>query len=78
MLVLMEFISNTQRERIHSHPWVLVLLDAVIGWSGAIWVWDRLNCFYSLAAVVSIFIGNCGTWEWPLLVGSVEDAWSVR
>lgn len=78
MLVLMGFGSAIQRERSHSQPSTSVLLDAVMGWSGAIWVWDRLNCFYSLATVVSVTIGLSKTWEWRPLVGSIGDAWSVR
>lgn len=51
---------------------------AIIGWTGAIWVWDRLNCAYSLAAAFAVALGMTGTWEWPPLMGPLSDAWSVR
>jgi hypothetical protein len=52
--------------------------NAVIGWSGAIWVWCRLCCAYSMAAVLSVSFGVFETWEWPPLMGNLDDAWSVR
>ncbi|KAM3076295.1 hypothetical protein ACMFMG_006202 [Clarireedia jacksonii] len=52
--------------------------DALMGWCGAVWVWDRLSCAYSLAAGVSVAVGICETWEWPPLMGDLKDAWSVR
>jgi hypothetical protein len=52
--------------------------NAVVGWSGAVWVWDRLNCAYKLAAVLGVTTGATGTWEWPPLMGPLQDAWSVR
>jgi hypothetical protein len=52
--------------------------NAVIGWSGAIWVWCRLCCAYSMATVLSVSVGVFETWEWPPLMGSLDDAWSVR
>lgn len=54
------------------------LVDVLVGWSGAMWVWDRLNCAYSLAAAVSVAISISETWEWPPLMGSLRLAWSVR
>ncbi|KAF2165963.1 hypothetical protein M409DRAFT_23691 [Zasmidium cellare ATCC 36951] len=51
---------------------------AIVGWAGAIWVWDRLNCAYSLAAAFSVAVGMTETWEWPPLMGPLKDAWSVR
>lgn len=54
------------------------IVNAIVGWSGAIWVWDRLNCAYRLAATLGVVTGITGTWEWPPLMGSLKDAWSVR
>jgi len=54
------------------------MVDALIGWSGAIWVWDRLNFAYSFIAAVSVGSGVCETWQWPPLMGKLRDAWSVR
>lgn len=51
---------------------------AVLGWSGAVWVWTRLNCAYCLAAAVTVAIGITESWGWPPLMGPLEAAWSVR
>lgn len=53
------------------------LVNAVIGWAGALWILGRLQCFYSVCAAVSVAVGLCEKWQWPPLVGSVRDAWSV-
>ena len=55
-----------------------VMVDALIGWSGAIWVWERLNFAYSFMAAGSVACGVCETWQWPPLMGKLRDAWSVR
>lgn len=60
------------------HTLTRVIMDAIIGWSGAIWVWSRLCCFYSFLAAVSVTFSVCETWEWPPLMGNLRDAWSVR
>ncbi|KAF2814356.1 uncharacterized protein BDZ99DRAFT_380904 [Mytilinidion resinicola] len=52
--------------------------NAIVGWSGATWVWDRLNCAYRLAAALGVATGTTETWEWPPLMGPLKDAWSVR
>lgn len=54
------------------------IAGAIVGWAGAIWVWDRLNCAYSLVAAFSGAVGMTGTWEWPPLMGPLKDAWSMR
>jgi hypothetical protein len=77
MLVILGFSSKIQNEYRSEH-WQSVVLDSVVGWSGAIWIWDRLTCFYSLAAAFSVAVGLCETWEWPPLMGQLSDAWSVR
>lgn len=28
--------------------------DALMGWSGAVWVWDRLNCAFRLVAALGV------------------------
>ena len=55
-----------------------IFANAVVSWSGAVWVWDRLNCAYSFAAALGVATGITGTWEWPPLMGSLKHAWSVR
>lgn len=54
------------------------LANAIVGWSGAVWVWARLCCAYCLASALSIVVGITETWEWPPLMGSLRDALSVR
>jgi len=78
MLVIMGLSSTMQNKLGNEKSWESIFLDVIIGWSGAIWVWDRLNCFYSLLAALSVAIGLCETWEWPPLTGLLKDAWSVR
>jgi hypothetical protein len=78
MLIIMGFASTMENELNVNQDWQSVVLNAVVGWSGAIWVWDRLGCFYSLAAALSVTIKLCETWEWPPLMGPLSDAWSVR
>ncbi|GAA90453.1 hypothetical protein AKAW_08567 [Aspergillus luchuensis IFO 4308] len=55
-----------------------VVFNAIVGWSGAVWIWDRLNCAYRLAAALGVATGATETWEWPPLMGPLKDAWSVR
>jgi hypothetical protein len=52
-------------------------LNAITGWAGALWICDRLGSFYSSLAAVSVALGICETWQWPPLIGNLEDAWSV-
>ncbi|KAF1848728.1 uncharacterized protein K460DRAFT_364714 [Cucurbitaria berberidis CBS 394.84] len=79
MLVILGYSSSMEQRLASSNSRAkLVFVNALIGWSGAIWVWDRLNCFYSLLAAVSVALGICNTSQWPPLMGSIRDAWSVR
>jgi hypothetical protein len=78
MLVVMGFSVALQEHRRQMGSLEYHITNAAIGWSGATWVWDRLNCFYCLAAAVSVALGICDTWEWPPLTGDIRDAWSVR
>jgi hypothetical protein len=55
-----------------------IVVNAIVGWSGAVWVWDRLNCAYRLAAALGVATGATEIWEWPPLMGPLKDAWSVR
>ncbi|GFN12541.1 hypothetical protein AtubIFM55763_003202 [Aspergillus tubingensis] len=55
-----------------------VVVNAIVGWLGAVWIWDRLNCAYRLAAALGVATGATETWEWPPLMGPLKDAWSVR
>ncbi|CAI6333749.1 unnamed protein product [Periconia digitata] len=54
------------------------LANGLVGISGAIWVWNRLECSYSLAAAIGVGTGLTGAWEWPPLMASLKSAWSVR
>lgn len=58
--------------------WEVITFSAVVGWSGAIWVWCSLCCAYSTTAALSVVIGMFDTWEWTPLMGFLDDAWSVR
>jgi hypothetical protein len=78
MLVILGYGSALRDQTTSSNHWKVMLMNSIIGWSGAIWVWDRLQCAYSMAAVLSAALGVCNTWEWPPLMGSLKEAWSVR
>ena len=54
------------------------ICDVVIGWCGASWAYNGLNCYYRLCTAVSVAVGLCEQWEWPPLFGPLSDAWSVR
>ena len=85
MLVVLGW-SVAMRDEIESGFWTgagelnleVFTFNAIIGWAGAIWVWDRLCCAYSMVAALSVAIGMYDTWEWPPLMGSIDDAWTVR
>lgn len=70
-------LASTLHNRDHSHAPTTHLLNAAVGWSGALWICDRLRCFYSLLAATSVAVGLCETWQWPPLMGHMSDAWSV-
>lgn len=58
--------------------WMWTILNAVIGWCGAIWAWNGINFVNNFAAAITVSIGLCGQWEWPPMTGNLPDAWSVR
>jgi hypothetical protein len=67
------------RAQVRSDEYVkIAITNAIVGWSGAVWVWDRLNCAYRLAAALGVATGLTKPWEWPSLMGPLRDAWSVR
>ncbi|KAF2010652.1 hypothetical protein BU24DRAFT_427763 [Aaosphaeria arxii CBS 175.79] len=77
-LVLLGFSSNLQGRQGRSIVSVeTAALNALIGWSGGFWVWDRLSAFYSLLAAISVAFGVCETWQWPPLMGDISKAYSV-
>lgn len=77
MLVLLGYA--TMLEKIGSvSPFERFWMDAVIGWTGAIWIYLRLSSFYSFAAAVTVALGVYEMWQLPPLMGNVRDAWSVR
>ncbi|KIW04039.1 uncharacterized protein PV09_04861 [Verruconis gallopava] len=78
MLIVLGWAIETQQRAMNSEFWNSATLNALIGWSGATWVWDRLSCAYHMAAALSVAAGICSTWEWPPLMGSLKDSWSVR
>lgn len=80
MLMLLGWASAMEKRMASYHDARLqnLLTNALIGWSGATWVWDRLNFAYSSMAFLSVFSGMSATWQWPPLMGRLRDAWSVR
>lgn len=54
------------------------LMDAALGWAGAIWIYCRLISFYSSASAITVALRIYKIWQLPPLMGSVRDAYSVR
>lgn len=77
MLILMGYCSALESQLSSSSKPTLAMMNILIGWSGAIWIWARVTCFYSLLASASVAMGICETWQWPPLMGEIRDAWSV-
>lgn len=77
LLAVLGFASALERQEGHG---VLTsrLVDAVIGWAGAIWIYCRLCSFYCSASAVTVAIGVYEVWQLPPLMGHLRDAWSVR
>lgn len=78
MLVILGCGSAVEHRHSADGYVVAWLSKCIVGWSGAIWVWDRLNCFHSLLAFTSVALGICEPWQWPPLMSRLRDAWSVR
>lgn len=85
MLVILGISTSIEKYVRYDHknldrgpPWgTFTVLDAVTGVAGATWVWNRVCCFYSLVAALSVAIGICEKCQWPPLMGNLKDAWSV-
>ncbi|KAJ8110786.1 hypothetical protein OPT61_g6458 [Boeremia exigua] len=75
MLVMLGFTSSLQQT---TRTLAMPFLNALIGWSGAIWIYSRLTCFYSTSSALTVALGFYEIWQLPPLMGSVRDAWSVR
>ena len=73
-----EEMSDGVRSKNGGLNYEVFTFNAVTGWAGAVWVWDRLCCAYSIVAALTVAIGMFETWEWPPLMGSLSEAWSVR
>jgi hypothetical protein len=78
MLIVLGCASALQEKVPFDDYWKVIAVDAIVGWSGAVWVWDRLNCAYSTAATLAVALNLTETWEWPPLMGPLKDTWSVR
>lgn len=76
MLVILGFASALE-EVLAEHVVQRFVANAIIGWAGAFWVLNRMLCFYNFSAAVSVALGVYEQWQWPPLVGSLGDAWSV-
>lgn len=79
MLIALGFASALeQKHRNPAEPRSNFLIDAAIGWSGALWIYCRLLSFYSCASAISVSLGVYERWHLPPLMGAVSDASSVR
>lgn len=78
MLTILGFASAWETKLLHMQVIRRFVVNAIIGWSGAIWVLSRLLCFYSFCAALTVALGVYEQWQWPPLVGDLKDAWSVR
>lgn len=76
LLVVMGYASTSKQGS--QGPLSQRLVDAVIGWTGAIWIYCRLCAFYCSASAVTVTVGMYERWQLPPLMGNVRDAWSVR
>lgn len=76
MLVLLG-LASTLQDRQTPNLLTKLLLNAALGWAGALWICNRLLCFYSMTAAASVALGVCETWQWPPLMGDMQNAWSV-
>lgn len=77
MLGVMGWASAAEQDLKREEDVKRFFVDAATGWAGAFWILGRLQCFYSACAAISVAVGLCEKWQWPPLVGSVRDAWSV-
>ena len=66
MLVLLGYGSAIEERLSPDSRAVTMLVNALTGRCGATWVWDRLNCFYSLLAAASVALGICETRSWGI------------
>jgi hypothetical protein len=81
MLVVMGLASVLERPEDRAPTFSAAqtfVLDAVIGLAGAIWIYCRLQTFYSSASAVTVALGVYERWQLPPLMGNLRDAWSVR
>ncbi|KAH6613127.1 hypothetical protein C7974DRAFT_405197 [Boeremia exigua] len=77
MLTILGFMSAIE-EQSQGSPSIELVVDAIIGWTGAIWIYCRLCCFYSTSSVVTVALGIYEIWQLPPLMGDLHNAWSVR
>ncbi|KAI1408538.1 membrane bound O-acyl transferase family-domain-containing protein [Hypoxylon sp. FL1857] len=59
-------------------PVISWLLDAVVGWCGAVWSWHTIGAAHAAGGAITVLLGICEPWEWPPVLGALGDAWSVR
>ncbi|KAF2444643.1 hypothetical protein P171DRAFT_431444, partial [Karstenula rhodostoma CBS 690.94] len=77
MLVVYGFAFALEKEILPEHTVRRFVANAIIGWSGAFWILNRMLCFYDFCAAASVALGVYDQWQWPPLVGRLQDAWSV-
>ena len=53
-------------------------LDVVMNWCGATWGWNTIGLGHAAGAAVTVALGISEPWEWPPILDSLWNAWSVR
>ena len=53
-------------------------LDVVMNWCGAAWGWHTIGLAHAADAALTVALGISEPWEWPPILDSLWNAWSVR
>ncbi|KAH9889203.1 membrane bound O-acyl transferase family-domain-containing protein [Xylariomycetidae sp. FL2044] len=54
------------------------VLDVIIAWCGGCWAWNGIAWVHAVIAGITVAMGVCEPSQWPPILGSLTDAWSVR
>ncbi|KAL5444214.1 hypothetical protein PMIN06_008465 [Paraphaeosphaeria minitans] len=77
MLVVLGLASALEKDAPTDYMFHRFLANAIIEWSGAFWLLNRMFCFYDFSTVMSVALSVYEQWQWPSFLRSVKDAWSV-
>lgn len=61
-----------------SSPWTGRLLGVIENWCGATWGWNTIEIAHAGSSAITVLLGIYEPWEWPPMLNSVTEAWSVR